>query len=94
MILVQIVASGLAGWRLASLLVVERGPWSIFKRIRTRAGAEDFEIDGFFAELLSCIWCTSVWTVAAMWVTWYIYPPVVGIVAAMGAAMIVERQAR
>lgn len=44
---------GLANWRIASLFALEDGPFNIFERIRQLPGLQ---------ELLSCLWCTSVWT--------------------------------
>lgn len=69
----------LATWRVSSLLVDERGPWDIFVKIRSLAGMthdENGEVaevpDGFFSQLLSCIWCTSVWTGLGIGVLYYL----------------------
>lgn len=50
------------------MFVNEGGPANMFRRIREWAGMEHDEggvvtviPDGFFASLLSCIWCTSLW---------------------------------
>jgi len=58
----------LATWRISSLLVDEPGPFRIFIRIRELTGIthddDDNPLmipDGFLSELLSCVWCTSVW---------------------------------
>lgn len=52
---------GLATWRLASLIIAENGPFSIFQRWRSMIGVYDVgEVSGL-ATLFSCIWCLSVW---------------------------------
>jgi hypothetical protein len=48
----------LAVWRVSYLLASESGPWRVFERIRRRAG------NGFWGELLSCLYCLSVWVAA------------------------------
>ena len=46
----------------------EAGPWDVFVRLRALAGIGHDKNrqaviipDGFFASILSCIWCCSVW---------------------------------
>lgn len=70
---------GLAAWRLSSLLVKEEGPFLIFERMRTKAGiiqdgAEKIVTDRFFAQLLSCVWCTSVWVGGLLVLGWLLAP--------------------
>lgn len=91
--LIRIVIVGLAGWRLASLLTYEDGPWYVFARLRQRfeRSPEDFGPERFWAILLGCIWCTSVWTATAMWALWYVLPEAVVVVAAWAVAIAVER---
>lgn len=55
-------------WRLSYMLVYEEGPLHLFVFLREMAGIthdDDFYpisySDNFFAELLSCMYCTSVW---------------------------------
>lgn len=55
----------LATWRLAYMLVYEDGLFSVFDRIRRVAN--NWETTG---ELLSCVWCCSVWTAAGMLLLW------------------------
>jgi len=73
---------GLATWRVANMLVHERGPFQMFFRLRVRVGigmdndGEPVMIpDRFFAELLSCVFCSSIW-IAAGWVLFWIFLPV------------------
>lgn len=68
----------LAVWRIANLFVNEDGPGFMFRHIREFTGIEHdndgrvFQIpDRFFAQLLSCMWCASVWVgffVATFWI--------------------------
>lgn len=61
----------LAVWRISNMLVKEDGPSHIFERMRYRLGVrrdkEDPDItyakdpDSFFATLLLCPWCLSIW---------------------------------
>lgn len=72
MTLTHLIIYGLATWRVASLLVEESGPFDIFKKIRELTGIthdeDDLPLmipDRFFAQLFSCVWCTSVWVAVA-----------------------------
>lgn len=96
---------GLATWRISSLLVHEDGPWKAFRRLREWAGIQHDEAgeilmipDGFFAGVLSCVWCCSMWA-AAGWVgLWMVVPgaaEVAATVLALSAAAIgMERAVR
>lgn len=87
---------GLAGWRLASLLVTEPGPWDIFARLRARVGVPEFgEIQsGFLPGIFSCMWCMTVWTTALAWASWELHWGIPGVIAAMGTAMVAEQLRR
>lgn len=97
-IAVRALLAGLGGWRLASLLVVEDGPGAIFARLRARAGlawpATPEPIEGFWAGVLSCVWCCSVWTVTALYALSYLHPMIAALPAAWGAAIVAERLSR
>lgn len=60
--------AGLAGFRIALMLVAEDGPFAIFRRLRRRAGLLERGEAGqehpkpFIGGLLSCVLCCSVWT--------------------------------
>ena len=73
------VIFALAAWRLASLLVNEDGPASVFARLRKWAGISTVAVrqeDGSLqvgktartslAEGLMCVWCVSVWMAALL----------------------------
>ena len=81
MTLLEFAVLGLATWRVSALLSKEAGPFDVFKRIREKAGITHDENDDvfmvphkFFAELLSCVWCTSIW-VGAFWAGLYAIAP-------------------
>jgi len=72
-----------ATWRISALLSREAGPFRIFEKIRQLTGIKH-DADGdvfyippkFLAELLSCVWCVSIW-VACFWtVLWYLAPEI------------------
>lgn len=89
--LLAVVLAGLAGWRLAEMLVNERGPGDVFRRLRAWAGVPDEGIQEprpFVGALVSCTYCASVWTSAGCYAlgelgSWH----VVALVAAAGVAM-------
>ena len=66
----------LATWRLASMLVREKGPWDLFVWVRERAGIGHDETgipykipDNVLAGILSCVWCCSMWAGLG----WYLF---------------------
>jgi hypothetical protein len=77
----QFIVYALATWRIASLMTSESGPFDIFLKIRGWAGITHDE-DGkvlmiphkFFAELLSCVWCCSIW-VSFFWLVIWVFIP-------------------
>lgn len=80
---------GLATWRLASLFVQEDGPFDVFVKLRELAGIEHDENkepyiipDNFFAGILSCVWCCSMWA-ALLWGVIYLLFPVWSLKIAM-----------
>jgi hypothetical protein len=48
----------LAVWRISYLLASETGPWDLIEIVRHRLG------NGFWRELMSCLYCVSVWVAA------------------------------
>lgn len=84
------VIIALATWRISSMLVDEDGPFDVFGRIRRSVGIkthlEETEVpkqwkvvkdtpDNFFAEVLSCMWCCSLY-VGAFWaLLLFLLPP-------------------
>lgn len=74
---------GLATWRLSSMLVREDGPAYMLRGLRELTGITHDDggaivmiPDRFFAQLLSCVYCASMW-VGTFWVIfWLIFPAV------------------
>lgn len=82
---------GLAGWRLASLLVTEDGPFKVFERIRWHFQPVGIVSDhDFFEALFNCMWCMTVWTTALMGLVWLFVPDAVILVAATSIAIFPE----
>lgn len=74
---------GLATWRISALFSEEKGPFDIFFKMRKMSGIKHDENDKvfiiphkFFAELLSCVWCTSVWAGIFWALLWFCSPSV------------------
>lgn len=84
----------LAGWRLAHLLVEEDGPFSMFDRLRAGAGVGKEGEVGFFAGLLSCVWCASFWTVLFSLALYQVLPVAALALAAWGLACALQAWAR
>jgi hypothetical protein len=76
-----LIVLGLATWRISALLSREAGPFRIFEKIRILSGIKH-DGDGsvfyipprFFAELLSCVWCVSIWVGTAWYLFWLLTP--------------------
>lgn len=87
---------GLGGWRLASLLVHEEGPFAVFSRLREAVLPEPGEEYGFAAKVLDCVWCCSVYTssVLALALALGAHPAVVALPAAWTIAVITENFVR
>ena len=80
--LLNLLILGLATWRMSSLLVSEKGPFNIFVKIRSLTGirhdslGDAVEIpDNVFAQILSCVWCCSVWVGVGTLIIFVILPP-------------------
>lgn len=85
---------GLGGWRLASLLVAEEGPFEIFARLRGWFDPAPGEPYGYIAKMLLCVWCTSIYTTCFVAALWQVHPIMAALPAAWGAAILVESSAR
>lgn len=60
---VWLIVLGLATWRICHLIIFEPGPFDVFGHIRGWAVHS-----AFFSELVSCIYCLSVWVGIGVWV--------------------------
>lgn len=82
-----LIVGTLGVWRVTHLLAAEDGPWDLMFRLRNIAG------DSWWADLLDCFYCLSVWTAAifafALGANWrervLLWP------ALSGAAILLER---
>lgn len=77
----HLIVYSIAIWRISNLFVNEAGPFNIFLRLRKWAGiihddtGSAFMIpDKFVAQLLSCIWCFSIW-VSFFFTTFWLLSP-------------------
>lgn len=93
MSLVDFIILCLATWRISSLLVAETGPFDVFLKLREAVGIthdEDKKVavipERFLPQLLSCMWCTSVW-VGFTWVLLFLLLPQVALWIALGFAV-------
>lgn len=92
-----VLVVGLGAWRLASLMVNEEGPFGLFERMRAWAGVPRVGIQEpmpFFGGLLSCVWCCSMYSAAALWAVWHYLPAGALWLAAAAIAPIVDRWVR
>lgn len=84
MTLLQFIVFSLATWRVSSLFVNEDGPWFIFDKLRESVGIQRlttayqgyFVPKKFFPQLLSCVWCFSMYA-GAGWVLFFFFLPTV-----------------
>jgi hypothetical protein len=81
---------GLGGWRLASLLVHEEGPFAVFARARNAVLPGPGEEYGFVAKVLDCIWCASIYTTSVLAALWFVHPAFVVVPAAWAVAIAIE----
>lgn len=80
----HLIVLTLATWRISSLFVFENGPWFAFERLRSSAGIyfhmhpKDGPIkivpDTFFAQLLDCLWCFSVYAGGVLVILYFLLP--------------------
>lgn len=88
------IVLALATWRISSFLVREDGPWMMFEKIRIKSGLQRLSPaypgyaipDKFFAQLLSCVWCTGVW-VGVLWTVFYLFFPTISFCCALPFAL-------
>lgn len=93
MTIFEFVVLAMATWRISVMLSKETGPFHIFEKIRELTGIKH-DIDGnvlhipqkMFAELLSCVWCDSVW-VGTFWVLLWLFFPQISLFIALPFAL-------
>ena len=82
-----LIISVLSVWRVTHLFVAEDGPWKLFARLRRWVG------EGFFASLLDCFYCLSLWVSAPLaWFTGHgVKERILLWLAISGGAILLER---
>lgn len=88
----RFIRLSLATWRLASLLVNEAGLFSVFARLRRAAGVRTDNTgrkyaDNELGELLTCVWCMSIWTAGLVLICERFAPRIVDVLALSAAAI-------
>ena len=91
----------LATWRLSHMLANERGPFDVLGKLRSAAGV-GYEVDGGIvaetelARLATCVWCSSVWVAAGLWLLRRTWPALgdglAGVFAASAVTIFLEKQ--
>lgn len=78
----EVLIYGLATWRIASLLVKETGPFRMFVTVREWTGIQHYPDDQiaviperFLPQLLSCVWCASLW-IGLFFFVFYLFTPI------------------
>lgn len=81
----EFVILALATWRLSSMIVREDGPAYVFRGLRELSGITHDESgvvvmipDGFLPQLLSCVYCSSIW-VGFIWTVFWVLAPVIAV---------------
>lgn len=87
--LTEAILVGLAGWRVAHLLVYEDGPFDIFLKLRDKIIGTG-PIEGFFPKLFSCIWCMSIWTTLISYGVFRLEPIMILILAGAAVAVLAQ----
>lgn len=91
--LIAVVIAGLAGWRIANLLLFEDGPSEILEKFRKFIGIKPGLVTGFLPTLFSCMYCLSIWAAALSYLIYVILPEAAIILAAAAVVIIIDRAA-
>lgn len=76
----ELVILGLATWRLSHMISREHGPWHIFGKLKTWAGAQyagpvlGWQALTFWGMLFSCPLCLSVWVAGLLYLSVLYWP--------------------
>ena len=89
---VWLIVAALASWRIASVIHRE----GILRGMRKWLGVREegelvFYPDSFLGELLSCLWCLSVWTSLATTILLFVFPYILLPFAISSAVILFEK---
>lgn len=87
MLYFQFAVALLAVWRITHLLSKEDAPFDLIFNLRKKIG------QGFFATLLDCFYCLSIWTAIpfAAWIASNFVEGIIYSLALSGAACVIEK---
>lgn len=85
MTITRLLLLALATWRLAHMLVVERGPFGVLSALREQVRGTEL------SRMLDCLWCTALWVALALTVVERVWRLPVQVLAVAGAALAVDR---
>lgn len=87
--MLDLIILSFAAWRIAHILLYEEGPGNIFVNFRWRFGIyEEVDKDGFrkqvadpekanfFTDLISCLYCASVWVGILIAIFYFLFPQI------------------
>lgn len=87
-----LIVAALASWRIASVIHREGIMRGVRKWFGVREEGEPiFYPDGFWGELLSCLWCLSVWTSLATTILLFTFPYILLPFAISSAVILFEK---
>jgi Protein of unknown function (DUF1360) len=66
----DLLIGSVATWRITHMLLLENGPFRVFRRLRERFGVvygadDDTQVVSFKYEITTCPWCLSIWVATA-----------------------------
>lgn len=74
-VLLYLLISIPASWRLAILLTEDDGPFDLFQKMRDVIGVKDPDLyENFTTKLFSCLRCFSIWTSAFFTISFFVFP--------------------
>jgi hypothetical protein len=94
----DLLVIALAAWRVAVLVTMERGPFSVMLRLRERFGVVHDDEDNVamlpssgIGKLLTCVWCFSFYTVVGIGAISFFDMRPVFLLAAWGIVVIIQK---
>ena len=98
--LFALIAISLATARIVRFLIVDKGPFNLFVKVREAAGIYEWvDKDGndirrvkdwFWGGLLDCHWCLGIWAAIIAFIIWRHFPPLIIVLGVAELAGIIE----